>query len=213
MACGHFYTIAVLCLAVLPTIQPIMVSFGTNQGPIVPRKPKSTASEEGTVVSRSPAPVSEERVDVPNPNTYRPPYPHQYREKLYAYKAPSNLIFGTPLDQKFTPSIPKYHYYKKQLQKLNLGVDATGPHIFEKQDYEFYPKTLLAPSVRYNKPVYIPISNQVTGDKSVPEIGVIYSSGVRYYIPQVVVVNQQQPLPNPKDENSVYDVEDAKYYQ
>jgi hypothetical protein len=211
MACGQFlYTIVLLCLTTLPFTQSITVTFGTNEGPIVPRPTKSTQTQETPVEYRNPAPVSEQRVDVPNPNTYRPPLPHQYRGKLFSYKAPLNLIYGTELDKKYSPSIPKYHYYKKQLQKINLGLDYTGPHIFEKQEYEFYPKTVLSPSVRYNKPVFVPITDK-TG-KYVPEIGVLYSSGVRYYVPQVVIVNPEQ-LPNPKDENSVYDVEDAKNYQ
>ncbi|XP_057666520.1 uncharacterized protein LOC130900144 [Diorhabda carinulata] len=211
MASGQFlYTVAFLCLMTLPSTQPITVTFGTKEGPIEPRQPKSPQSQEKPVEYRNPAPVSEERIDIPNPNTYRPPFPHQYREKIYSYKAPSNLILGTPLDQKYTPSISKYHYYKKQLQKLDSGVDYTGPHIFEKQEYEFYPKTILSPSVKYNKPVYVPLTDK--NGKYVPEIGIIYSSGVRYYIPQVVIVNSKE-VNDPKDENSVYDVEDAKYYQ
>ncbi|CAG9859393.1 unnamed protein product [Phyllotreta striolata] len=206
--------LSLFCLATLPSSRAIMVSFGTNQGPIVPRQPKSTAAQERTIEARSPAPVSENRDDVPNPNTYVPPVPRQYRTKLYAYKPAANLILGTPLDRKYTPnSIPKYHYYKKQLQKLNLGVDYTGPNVFERQEYEFLPKTVLSPSVKYNKPVYlVPVHRQ--DDRSVPEIGVVYSSGVRYYVPQIVVVAApQEQLGNPRDENSVYDVEDQKYYQ
>ncbi|CAH1104978.1 unnamed protein product [Psylliodes chrysocephalus] len=204
--------VSLLCLATLPVAHTIMVSFGTNQGPIVPRQPKSTSAQERTIVARSPAPVSEYRDDVPNPNVYKPPYPHQYRTKLYAYKPSANLILGTPLDQKFTPnSIPKYHYYKKQLQRLNLGADYTGPNIFERQEYEFLPKTVLIPSVKYNKPIYAPAESQ--NSKYVPEIGVAYSSGIRYYVPQIIVVNPHQNDVNPRDENSVYDVEDQKYYQ
>ncbi|KAG5872784.1 hypothetical protein JTB14_029298 [Gonioctena quinquepunctata] len=148
--------ISLLCLAALVSTKPIMVTFGTNQGPITPRQPKSTAAQERSDVYRVPAPVSEDREDIPNPNTYRPPVPHQYRTKLYSFKPSANLILGTPLDLKYTPYLQKYNIYKKQLARsFDLGVDYTGPHIFEEQDYEYLgTKTTLQPSVKYNKPLY-----------------------------------------------------------
>lgn len=198
--------------------KPIMVSFGTNQGPIVPRQPKSTSAQErsATTVSRNPAPVSEEREDVPNPYQYRPLIPHQYRTKLYSFKPQTNLILGTPLDVKFTPSLQKYNLRKKDIgRSLKLGVDYTGPHIFEKQDYEVYNlKTTLQPSRRYSKPHYYQVIDKKTDgsdNKFVPQIGIVYSSGVRYYIPQIVYYNPQSKA-QALEENSVYDINDNKYY-
>ncbi|KAJ8972074.1 hypothetical protein NQ314_000387 [Rhamnusium bicolor] len=218
----QFVRVSLLCLVTLASTKPIMVSFGTNQGPIIP-KPKSATLEQRTIVTRSPAPVSEEREDVPNPNQYKPLIPHQYRSKLYSFKPSANLILGTPLDQKYTPSIQKYNLQRKQYAKnLNLGVDYTGPHIFDKQEYEIYEakKNLL----KYKKPHFyrqIEKRNDDQADnasgnkynsKYVPQIGIIYSAGVRYYVPQIVYYNQQQKSENPEEENSVYDAHDVKYY-
>lgn len=212
--------IVIVSLGTLATGKPIMVTFGTNQGPIVPRQPKSTAAQERTIEVRNPAPVSEAREDVPNPNDYRAPEPHQYRTKLYAVKPPANLILGTPLDIKYTPYLEKYSVPKKNYaRELRLGVDYTGPQFFERQDYEIAEqKTALRPSVRYTRPVFTPrVEKRVQNDddyhsKYVPQIGVIYSSGVRYYVPQIVYYDRKN-APNPEDENSVYDAQDEKYYK
>lgn len=180
-----------------------MVSFGTNQGPIVPR-PKSSTLQPKTIVARSPAPVSEDREDVPNPNVYKPLVPRQYRNKIYSYKPPANLILGTPLDQKYTPTVQKYQLYKKQQFARSLGLDYTGPHIFERQDYEFEPKkSRFVTKQQYYQPVKRHDGNANEG-KYVPQIGIVYSAGVRYYVPQIY--EQEQ-------ENSVYDKQDRKYYQ
>lgn len=197
--------------------KPIMVSFGTNQGPIVPRQAKSLSAQERVIgVNKNPAPVSEEREDAPDPNQYRPLVPHQYRTKLYALKPPANLILGTPLDVKYTPQLQKYALAKKHAR--SIGVDYTGPHIFEVQDYEIdQAKTQLRPSVRYTRPVLepqtVPKSSgyQYRNGKYVPQIGIVYSSGLRYYVPQFITYNRK-PERNPVEENSVYGFEDEKFH-
>lgn len=193
-----------------------MVSFGTNPGPIVPRQPKSLSAQERSYsVNNNPAPVSERQEDTPEPSQYKPLIPHQYRTKLYAVKPSSNLILGTPLDQKFTPALQKYFLEKKLAR--SIGVDYTGPHLFEVQDYEIErAKTQLKPSVRYTRPLFVPEvarnnENQYIDGKYVPQIGIVYSSGVRYYIPQIVGY-KKEPERNPVDENSVYGVEDQKFH-
>ncbi|XP_044752867.1 uncharacterized protein LOC123312482 [Coccinella septempunctata] len=203
------------CIAALTTAKPIMVTFGTNKGPIVPRSAlPSTPITERSDTPTKPAPVYEVREDTPNPETYKPLVPHQYRTKLLALK-PSNLILGTPLDVKYTPSEEKYEVYKKT-QLKSLGRTYVGPNLFERQAYEFFDfdkgKTFLQPSVSYIKP-------QVFADKQkyVPEIGVLYSSGVRYYVPQifyqVVPDEHQTEIAEEQDqENSVYDKQDHKYF-
>lgn len=204
-------------LMTLNDSKPIMVSFGTSQGPIVPRQPKSLAAQERIIgFNKNPAPVSEQIVDTPNPNHYQPLVPHQYRTKLYALKPPANLILGTPLDQKFTPALQKYALSK--IYSRSIGVDYTGPHIFDVQDYEIeQAKTQLKPSVRYTRPVLTPqqvpksTGYQYFNGKYVPQIGVVYSSGVRYYIPQIVAYSRQ-PIRNPVDENSVYGTEDERFH-
>lgn len=197
--------------------KPIMVTFGTSQGPIVPRQTKSVAAQERTSgVSKNPAPVSEQQEDTTDPNQYKALVPHQYRTKLYAVKPPANLILGTPLDQKYTPELQKYALVKKSAR--SIGVDYTGPHIFEVQEYEIeQAKTQLRPSVRYTRPVLVPQSVprstgfQYNNGKYVPQIGIVYSSGLRYYIPQIISYNKK-PERNPVEENSVYGVEDEKFH-
>lgn len=196
--------------------KPIMVSFGTNPGPIVPRQPKSLIAQERSYsVNSNPAPVTERQEDTPEPSQYKPLIPHQYRTKLYAIKPSPNLILGTPLDQKFTPALQKYFLEKKHAR--SIGVDYTGPHFFEVQDYEIErAKTQLKPSVRYTRPLFVPeptkhYDNQYIHGKYVPQIGIAYSSGVRYYIPQIVGY-KTEPERNPVDENSVYGVEDQKFH-
>ncbi|CAH0557212.1 unnamed protein product [Brassicogethes aeneus] len=220
MAYKTFYlAITLLGFATLTSTKPIMVTFGTNQGPIVPRQKSPSSLEPRNIVARSPAPVSEDNEDLPNPSVYKPLVPHQYRTKLLSVRVPPNLVLGTPLDQKYTPSLQKYNLQKKQQQGRSLGTDYTGPHIFEKQGYEFYenkPKTTLQPSVRYVKPQYFQQLQQNydnPNNKYVPQIGIIYSGGVRYYVPQFVPLYQhQQQIQQQKDENSIYDHPNEKVY-
>ncbi|RZC35561.1 hypothetical protein BDFB_010727 [Asbolus verrucosus] len=199
-----FSTILLLGLVTLASTKPIMVTFGTNQGPIVPRE-KSIPQTSRSAEVRSPAPVSEETEDVPNPLTYRPIVPHQYRTKIYSQKPLPSLILGTPLDQKYTPSDEKFDIYKKQGR--TVGVDYTGPHIFEKQAYEFEAKKL-RPAVRFIKPHHYEQEKLQQDDKSVPQIGIVYSAGVRYYVPQLVYDAHKQ---DEEQENSVYDSKDEKH--
>ncbi|KAJ8941015.1 hypothetical protein NQ318_006444 [Aromia moschata] len=219
MAFPHSASVSLLCLVTLASSKPIMVSFGTNEGPIVPRQPKAATVQQRTVVP-SPAPVSEIREDVPNPNQYKPLIPRQYRTKIFSLKPPANLLLGTPLDQKYTPALQKKDYSKG----LNLGVDYTGPHIFEKQDYEteiYNAKKELHRALKYHKPQYYQQvqktteqtvdANSTAATKYVPQIGVIYLAGVRYYIPQVAYLTPQKNSQNPEEENSVYDNHDVKY--
>lgn len=180
----------------LASAKPIMVTFGTHQGPIEPPEQTPKPSPR-TIVDHSPAPVVEAADDVPNPHIYRPLVPHQYRRKIYAQRPPPSLILGTPLDQKYTPSIEKFDLYQKQ----HRGVDYTGPHVFDRQQYEFEKKQ----PVRYIKPHFY----EKEKGKTVPEIGVVYSAGVRYYVPQIVYV---EPRQDEEQENSVYDHKDEKYF-
>ncbi|XP_018561037.1 uncharacterized protein LOC108903370 [Anoplophora glabripennis] len=213
--------VPLLCLVTLASTKPIMVTFGTNQGPIIPRQPKTSSTQHKTVVTRSPAPVSEEREDVPNPNAYKAPVPHQYRTELYSFKPPADLALGTALDQKYTPSIDKINQQRKQFVRNILGVDYRGPHTFEKQDYEILEAKKNRLAWKYNKPHYyqeiekrvdeqtaLPQNND---SKYVPQIGVVYSAGVRYYVPQLVYYDQPVAGDNPDLENSVYDERDTKY--
>ncbi|XP_068904077.1 uncharacterized protein GV1 [Tenebrio molitor] len=200
-------TIALLCLMTLASAKPIMVTFGTNQGPIEP--PETTSKPiPRTLDNRNPAPVSEQPDDVPNSQTYRPPVPHQYRTKIYAQRPPPTLILGTPIDRKFTPEVNKYDAYKKQGRVV--GVEYTGPHVFEKQEYEVLEEKRARP-VWYPRPHYQQVQpqQQQQQQKAVPEIGIVYSAGVRYYVPQIVYV---QPRQEEEQENSVYDHKDEKLY-
>lgn len=191
-----------------------MVSFGTKQGPIVP--PSTTASPP--VARRidynvQPAPVYERVEDTPNPNIYRAPTPRQYRNKFFTYKPKPNLILGTPLDIKYTPGLGKYEQYKRKTAKA-FGFDYKGPQYFEKQAYEYdlekdKPSQPFSTQVPYYQPAEPRIDarnyqNQPHGNL-VPSIGIVYSSGVRYYVPQLVYYNEDQ-------QNSVYDHHDVKTY-
>lgn len=201
----------VVWFSALDLCQPIMVTFGTSKGPIIPRQiDPSKRLQPKTIVPRSPAPVREYQEDVPNPNYYKPALPHQYRTKLYSLKPNPNLILGTPLDQRYTPSLQKYDLHRKQYSR-NLGLDYTGPHTFDVQDYEIYElkKTTLQPSTKYTDQELQHRTKANQNTKYVPEIGVVYSSGVRYYVPQVVYYDSNEAG---KDSNSVYDQNDEKYY-
>lgn len=185
----------------MPLAKPIMVTFGTNQGSITPLY--TTTPPPKTIVQRSPAPIYETPDDLPNPNTYRPPVPHQYRTKIYSFKPNPNLILGTPIDQKYTPALEKYEIYRKQLAK-SIGRDYKGPQFFERQAYEFEPRKLFKPVRQYYQQQ--PTQQQNQQGQYVPEIGVVFSSGVRYYVPQIPYYGE-----NEVSENSVYDENDTKH--
>lgn len=192
-----------------------MVTFGTNRGPIVPPEPPKTTIAPSIQRRQDPAPVIERIDDTPNPIIYKPLVPHQYRTKIYSYRPHPNLILGTPIDQKYTPSLAKYDIYRKK-QAKSLGLDYRGPHVFERQDYEndYYKEQ--ENLLRKNFNIKPQQEQQQTQQQSysnnyqvriVPEIGIIYSSGLRYYIPQI-------PAPTDginSEENSIYDRNDWKY--
>lgn len=178
-----------------------MVNFGTNQGSITPYY-EPTTTKPKTVVARSPAPIAEATEDIPNPIVYKPPVPHQYRSKLYSFIPKMNLVLGTPLDIKYTPGLSKYDVYKKQLAK-SFGREYKGPHLFERQAYEDELQKLpQVDGVSYYR------QQQPQQGNFVPEIGVVYSAGVRYYVPQLVFYAQKEDA-----ENSVYDKNDVKHVQ
>ncbi|GJQ86687.1 hypothetical protein Trydic_g14768 [Trypoxylus dichotomus] len=197
----------VTILAALGTSKPIMVSFGTNDGPIVPRQTTTTLPPR---IDANPAPVFEKPEDVPNPSIYKPLVPHQYRSKIFSYKPHPNLILGTPLDIKYTPSLNKYAQKKRQIKSLGTGY--RGPQVFEKQDYEYDLEKQRSPLVEARVAESRSYSEdsseyQSTNQQSnlVPQIGIIYSSGVRYYVPQIYDHSSEE-------NNSVYDGNDRKYY-
>ncbi|KAK9869679.1 hypothetical protein WA026_003427 [Henosepilachna vigintioctopunctata] len=202
-----------LSVTTLTTTKPIMVSFGTNKGPIVPRHALPQKAISRSDLSTKPAPVYELREDLPNPTTYKPLIPHQYRTKLFAVKPSPNLILGTPLDIRYIPSEAKYDVYKKT-QINSIGRTYVGPQLFEKQPYEFSTsndrKTFLQPSVSYVKPQLF--DTKLKRTNLVPEIGIVYSSGVRYYVPQINYQETQQDFSRGEElENSVYHQDDYKY--
>lgn len=201
----YFFLLQLLLLCWISTsfCKPILVTFGTNQGSITPYVPKPTTPPPKNVVARSPAPIFEATDDIPNPIVYKPLIPHQYRSKLYSFQPNTNLLLGTPLDIKYTPILNKYQIYKKQLAK-SLGREYTGPQYFERQPYEDDLKKL--PQVDGSK--FQQNQQQTVKQGYVPEIGVVYSSGVRYYVPQLVFYTQNEDA-----ENSVYDKNDVKHVQ
>ncbi|KAL1497023.1 hypothetical protein ABEB36_008054 [Hypothenemus hampei] len=207
----YFCATLIVWLSTLESCRSIMVEFGTSKGPILPKEPVKIANAQTKiVVARSPAPVQEFQEDIPNPNNYQPPIPHQYRTKLYSFKPNPNLILGTPLDQFYTPSVEKYELNRKQYSR-HLGPEYTGPHTFEKQDYQVQgqKKTTLLPSVRYTHQELSHRSKPDQQQKYVPQIGIVYSGGVRYYVPHIFYFtpNGQAGV----EENSVYDKNDEKY--
>lgn len=226
--------------------KPIMVSFGTNHGPII--APTVSSSTANPLAPRS-APEVYEKIedDVPNTFHYKAPTPHQYRKQILSHKPNPNLILGTPLDIKFTPALQKYDIYNRKSKFAKaIGLDYTGPQYFEVQQYEVdkiarqvenksqsssqhfvqqyttqrrydnqEPKVQNAQQVKQvvyqvHEPQNSVSSYQYNFNKNnnqyVPEIGVIYSSGLRYYVPQIVYYNQEE------NENSVYDKSEPKYY-
>lgn len=191
---------------------PIMVKFGTKEGPIVPAPAKTTTIRPPNSYPTNPAPVYENQEDVPNPNVYKPLVPHQYRKQIYKYKPNPNLILGTPLDIKYTPGLYKYNGYQK-IGKPAIGYDYRGPQTFGVQEYE----------KDYQKEQYAKYHNEkneqeqdrkyentvrdqdISSSRTVPQIGIVYSSGVRYYVPQIVYYNDDI-------DNSVYEANNLKYY-
>lgn len=198
-----------LCLTTLlvslGSAKPIMVSFGTNDGPIVPRLTTTTPPPQLDV---NPAPVFERPEDVPNPSIYKPLVPHQYRTRIFSHKPHPNLILGTPLDIKYTASSNKYAHKKRQLKSLGIGY--RGPQVFEKQDYEYelekQRSLSLPPREAESRSISEESSEYQNTANSVPQIGVIYSSGLRYYVPQIYDFSSDES-------NSVYDRNDRRFYQ
>lgn len=196
----------VTVLATLGSTKPIMVSFGTNEGPIVPKPPTTTLPPN---LDANPAPVFERPADVPNPSIYKPLVPHQYRYKIFSHKPHANLILGTPLDIKYTPSLNKYNHKKRQIKSLGIGY--RGPQVFDKQDYEYdlekqRSRSLTDVGADYGSNSEGSSEYQNSNRRNfVPQIGVIYSSGLRYYVPQIYDYSSE-------DSNSVYDNNDRKYY-
>lgn len=192
----------VTILASLGSAKPIMVSFGTNEGPIIPKQVTTTQSPKYDV---NPAPVFEKPEDIPNPSVYKPLVPHQYRNRIFSYKPHPNLILGTPLDIKYTPSLNKYAHQKRQLKSLGIGY--RGPQVFEKQDYEYEleKERLAVAESRSISEESVEYQSRNGGRNYVPQIGVIYSSGLRYYVPQIYDSSQEE-------DNSVYDSDDRKRY-
>ncbi|KAF5288918.1 hypothetical protein FQA39_LY03797 [Lamprigera yunnana] len=164
--------------------KPIVVSYGTNRGPIV-SPPSTTTHRTLPQDIKEPAPVSENTDDIANPTDYKPAVPLQYRHTLLGFKPNPNLILGTAPDRKFYGSSYKYTLYKRE-QARALGLDYRGPQFFEIQPYELEreqkkvatkEKTSFSDKTDYS---------WRTGTE-VPQIGVVYSSGVKYYIPQIIV--------------------------
>ncbi|KAI4464357.1 cilia- and flagella-associated protein 47 [Holotrichia oblita] len=178
-------------LATLGAAKPIMVSFGTNEGPIIPRPTTTTLPPQ---IDANPAPVFERPEDVPNPSIYKPLVPHQYRTRILSRKPHPNLILGTPLDIKYTANLNKYNHKKRQLKSLGIGY--RGPQVFEKQDYEYdlekQRSLSLAPQAAESVPILKRLQNIRTGIS-------------RYYVPQIYDYSGE-------DDNSVYDRDDRKYY-
>lgn len=183
-----------------------MVKWGTRNGPILPPAPTTQAPSPRRF--DPPAPVHEIVDDIPNPSTYKPLLPHQYRTKIYKYRPNPNLILGTPLDKKYTPGYDKYAYYLKQ--KKSLGKTYNGPQFFELQQYEkenLKKKETQEASYRTVEVNPQPPQNHQQNIQYVPQIGIVYSSGVRYYVPQIFYYNDGDDI-----DNSVYEANDLKYY-
>ncbi|KAK5646873.1 hypothetical protein RI129_005337 [Pyrocoelia pectoralis] len=202
MGCIYLVLLVAVTIVSNATSKPIMVSFGTNKGPIVP--PTSTTTQRlPPEAIRQPAPVSEKVNDVPNPSTYRPALPLQYRQKLLGYKPNPNLILGTATDQKFLGSSYKFNLYKRE-QARALGYEYTGPQYFEIQPYELEKeqKRILS---KTQEQQYVEPRNDYWNGREVPQIGVVYSSGVKYYVPDILLTNDAY------SENEVYGKHDLKY--
>ncbi|GLV38735.1 hypothetical protein CBL_05734 [Carabus blaptoides fortunei] len=207
MCCRHVtFLVSIFFVVTLAKASPIMVKFGTKDGPIVyPITTTTTASPN--IYPSLPAPVHENQYDVPNPNVYRPLLPHQYRTKIYKYKPNPNLILGTPLDQKYTPSLQKYSGNPRIPKSVDFGY--TGPQTFGHDDryqhidnYGKYEKSQVQP-----RSYDIVANDQVkSSSKTVPQIGVVYSAGIRYYVPQIVYYDDDAV------DNSIYEANDLKYY-
>lgn len=186
---------------------PIMVKFGTNDGPIVPAPSTTTTTPAPGAYTMRPAPVYETPDDIPNPRVYKPLDPHQYRKQIYKYKPNPNLILGTPLDQKYTGRSKNTDYYQKEAR--DLGIDYKGPQTFGHQQYEReYEKNNNYNKIDSRQDEFNfrnhPRDQDNTATRTVPQIGIVYSSGVRYYVPQRMYYDDI--------DNSVYQANDLKYY-
>lgn len=210
---GCVYFIITALLATMASSKPVMVSFGTNQGPIVPRPTTTTQVPRQVEDRRVPAPVSETSDDVPNPTVYRPLAPQQYRSRLLSFRPNPNLILGTAQDQKYLASSDKFSLLKRQ-QARAIGLDYRGPHYFETQQYELDKELQRQQQIPTAKQLFQPLmpynSRRIEEpeDNGVPEIGVVYSSGVRYYVPQFGYYNDHRD----SQENSINDKNDVNYY-
>lgn len=202
-----------MAFATIVSSKPIMVSFGTNQGPIVP-PPTTTIKPPQIQEQRAPAPVSERSDDIPNPSVYKPLVPQQYRNRILSFRPNPNLILGTAQDQKYLGSSGKFNLLKQQ-QARAIGLDYRGPQFFEAQEYELEKlrqQQLQAGSLP--KQLFQPIMQPYEARRAdaqaslVPEIGIVYSSGLRYYVPQFRYDDNNDD----SRENSVYGRNDAKYY-
>lgn len=204
------YFQAIILVVISPSWStPIMVEFGTKGGPIVPPAPTTAAPSPRRY--DPPAPVYEYQEDIPNPSTYKPIVPHQYRTKIYKYRPHPNLIFGTPVDKKYTLGYDKYVIYRKARKNYDLGY--TGPQVFDVQEYEkenLKNRNVEISPRSYQVPQQVPQQTDYSQKTHyVPQIGVVYTSGVRYYVPQITY------FPSAYDEvdNSIYDANDLKYYK
>ncbi|XP_071052517.1 uncharacterized protein [Onthophagus taurus] len=199
----------ILCpfLAIIVSSKPIMVSFGTNQGPIIPIQRSTTLRPPPSridVANSAPAPVFERPDDIPNPATYRALIPHQYRRKIYSHKPHPNLLLGTPVDIKYTGRFDRRKELKRQIKSLGTGY--TGPQVFEKQEYEYeLEKKNDNFGLRRNDEGFTQQNQETYQRNFVPQIGIVYSSGLRYYIPQIDYSRSEE------DSNSVYDRDDSRY--
>ncbi|KAF2892224.1 hypothetical protein ILUMI_13950 [Ignelater luminosus] len=211
MDCIYFVFVAIMAFATIVSSKPIMVSFGTNQGPIVP-PPTTTIKPPQIQDRRAPAPVRESSDDIPNPSVYKPLVPQQYRNRIFSFRPNPNLILGTAQDQKYLGSSGKFNLLKQQ-QARAIGLDYRGPQFFEAQEYELdklrqqqagaLPKQLFQPIMQPYQTRRVDTPRNL-----VPEIGIIYSSGLRYYVPQFGYDDNNDD----SRENSVYSKNEAKYF-
>ncbi|KAB0798015.1 hypothetical protein PPYR_09008 [Photinus pyralis] len=202
MGCIYLVLFVIIAIISNASSKPIMVTFGTKQGPIVPPTPTTTHRVPPQDL-KQPAPVSEQVNDIPNPSTYKPAVPLQYRQKLLGYKPHPNLILGTATDQKYFGSSNKFNSYKRE-QARALGLEYSGPQYFEVQPYELEreQKRIL---YKTQTQQYIQPRNDYWSGRDVPQIGVVYSSGVKYYVPDILLTNDAY------SENDVYGKNDFKY--
>jgi len=206
MGCAYIIAMVLVALATNVSPKPVMVSFGTNRGPIVPRPPTTTEFPQPRI---APAPVSERSDDIPNPSVYRPLVPQQYRNRVLSFRPNPNLILGTAQDQKYLGTSDKFTLLKRE-QARAIGLDYKGPQFFEVQEYEIEKERQRPTPKQLFQPILQPFQTrrsdqQWSQSRQVPEIGIVYSSGVRYYVPQISYDDSDSY------QNSVYDGNDVKY--